>query len=245
MARTHGHGNPKWTRDETILALDLYFECSGSIPSKQDPHVKKLSELLQGLPYHAVTSRKGSFRNPDGVVFKLNNLRQVATGKGFVNVSEMDRRIWSEFGNEPGKAKQLASLIRKGVTVTNIINEGPEIDDEDEFCEGRVLTQLHKKKERNRKLRKALITSRAKIGKLTCDMCRQQSITSNPVLEDACFEAHHNVPLSTSTERSTRLADMALLCACCHRLLHRAISTEKHWLTTLEARKILGLADSN
>ena len=26
MAVTHGDGNPKWKRDGTILALDLYFE---------------------------------------------------------------------------------------------------------------------------------------------------------------------------------------------------------------------------
>jgi len=31
MAVTHGHGNPKWTRDETILALDLYFDCKGHV----------------------------------------------------------------------------------------------------------------------------------------------------------------------------------------------------------------------
>jgi hypothetical protein len=29
MAVTQGHGNPNWTRDETILALDLYLKSSG------------------------------------------------------------------------------------------------------------------------------------------------------------------------------------------------------------------------
>lgn len=31
MARTQGHGNPNWTRDETILALDLYLELNGDV----------------------------------------------------------------------------------------------------------------------------------------------------------------------------------------------------------------------
>jgi 5-methylcytosine-specific restriction protein A len=26
MAKTDGRGNPPWTRDETILALDLFFD---------------------------------------------------------------------------------------------------------------------------------------------------------------------------------------------------------------------------
>jgi 5-methylcytosine-specific restriction protein A len=66
MARTHGHGNPKWTRDETMLALDLYFECGGNMPSGKDGRVQKLSKLLRSLPYHGAVLRKDSFRNPDG-----------------------------------------------------------------------------------------------------------------------------------------------------------------------------------
>lgn len=81
MARTQGHGNPKWTRDETILALNLYFELGGRIPPGNDSRVQELSELLRRFPYHANASRRESFRNPDGVAFKLQNLRQVATGR--------------------------------------------------------------------------------------------------------------------------------------------------------------------
>ncbi len=82
MAVTHGHGNPNWTRDEVILALDLFFDCDGNVPGKSDERVKALSDLLRTFPYHSVAARKASFRNPDGVAFKLQNIRQVATGKG-------------------------------------------------------------------------------------------------------------------------------------------------------------------
>ncbi len=33
MAVTKGQGNPNWTRDEIILALDLYFDFEEKIPS--------------------------------------------------------------------------------------------------------------------------------------------------------------------------------------------------------------------
>src|SRR5581483_8043912 len=98
MAVTHGHGNPAWTRDEIILALDLYLDCQGHIPSSSDPRVLALSELLRSFPYHSRAARQASFRNTDGVSFKLQNLRQVATGKGLGNVSNMDRAVWKEFG---------------------------------------------------------------------------------------------------------------------------------------------------
>src|SRR2546428_7519523 len=103
MARTQGHGNPNWTRDETILALDLYLDLRGQIPSEDDNRVRELSALLRRYPYHAVAARRESFRNPAGVAFKLQNLRQVATGKGLANVSDTDRLVWGELGNDPAR----------------------------------------------------------------------------------------------------------------------------------------------
>src|SRR4051794_37322178 len=138
MARTSGHGNPAWTRDETVLALDLYFDLDGDIPSPADSRIQELSALLRSMPYHAEAARKPSFRNPDGVGFKLQNIRQVATGKGLGNVSQMDRSVWAEFGEAPGAAKQLATAIRAGMRQPDLHDD----EDEDEFSEGKLLTQL-------------------------------------------------------------------------------------------------------
>ena len=87
MAVTQGHGNADWTRDETILALELYQACGASIPGKRDPRVIALSERLRVLQIHPVESRVASFRNPEGVSFKLQNLRQVDSGRGLDHVS--------------------------------------------------------------------------------------------------------------------------------------------------------------
>ena len=244
MARTHGHGNPKWTRDETLLALDLYFQCGGIVPSGKDARVEKLSRFLRSLPYHGAALRKESFRNPDGVAFKLQNLRQVSTGKGLGNVSEMDRRIWSEFGSQPDKVKQVAGLIQAGIAVAQSLEESFDGSDEEEFFEGRVVTELHKRRERDRKLRERLVSAKRSLGRLTCDMCRTQSPAVAPTLEDAIFEVHHLLPLSMAPERRTRLADLALLCANCHRLLHRAISIKKSWLQISECREVVGLSEN-
>ena len=105
MARTHGHGNPDWTRDETILALALYLETGEAVPSKKDPRVQRLSSTLRALPYHAEAARRETFRNPDGVAFKLQKLRSVATGKGLGNTSTMDREIWRSLGGSLSASK--------------------------------------------------------------------------------------------------------------------------------------------
>src|SRR5271168_4899151 len=136
MARTHGHGNPDWTRDETVLALALYFDCGESVPSKNDPRIQELSSLLRRLPYHAEAARRDTFRNPDDVGFKLHNLRSVATGKGLSNTSKLDRQIWQEFGADRTGVKALAELIK--AAIENEQETSAEIVGEvvDEFFEG-------------------------------------------------------------------------------------------------------------
>jgi 5-methylcytosine-specific restriction protein A len=215
MAITHGHGNPNWNRDETILALDLYFDFYGVIPSGEDERIKSLSQLLRSMPYHANASKKDSFRNADGVSFKLQNLRQVATGKGLGNVSKMDRIIWSEFANKPEEAKIHTNLIKAGITLVEM--EGEDSDDDVQFAEGRIVTEAHKRRERNPQLRRKLIKKRKLSGPLSCDICN--CVEPHHQFADAMFEAHHLVPLAAAMqERATKLQDMSLLCANCHRM---------------------------
>src|SRR5581483_9437917 len=113
MARTQGQGNPKWTRDEAVLALQLYLDCKGSIPARSDPRVRELSNLLKRLPVHPLSTRKVSFRNEAGIVFNLQNIRKVVTGKGLPNVSSMHRKVWAEFASHPEKLQALVAVIRR------------------------------------------------------------------------------------------------------------------------------------
>jgi 5-methylcytosine-specific restriction protein A len=50
MAVTHGHGNPSWNREETILALALYFELNKVMPGEEHPRIQQLSAVLRGMP---------------------------------------------------------------------------------------------------------------------------------------------------------------------------------------------------
>ena len=44
------------------------------------------------------------------------------------------------------------------------------------------------------------------------------------------IELHHRTPLHVTGPTKTRLADLALLCSNCHRMIHRA----RQWLTVEE-----------
>lgn len=239
MAITNGHGNPDWIRDEIILALDLYFSCGETIPSEEDSRVVELSELLRRLPYHSGASRVASFRNPAGVTFKLQNLRQVAAGKGLNHTSKVDRDVWSDFGSQPERVFQLAKLIRELAAHDEAFCVSDGTDTDVEFSEGRLVTRIHESRERDRRVRKQLLSLRRKRGALQCDMCETSSPVVDTSMEDSIFEAHHRILLSVGAERKTRLSDMALLCANCHRLLHRAISSAKRWIDVDDGRDLL------
>ncbi|MGO7919418.1 HNH endonuclease [Rhizobium ruizarguesonis] len=240
MAVTQGHGNPNWTRDETLLALDLYMTSDGVVPSPKAFEVKELSDLLRSLPYHEEAAKQSTFRNPDGVGFKLMNIRQVATGKGLGNVSNMDRQVWAEFGHRPDEVHRIATAIKAGIVIAGS-EQLPDV--EQELPEGRLLTALHLRRERNPKVRKLLLDDRRK-HELRCEICDLSRPDLEISMQEAMFEAHHLVPLAEAGERSTRLTDLALLCACCHRLIHRAMVIRSAWISIADTRKIVATPES-
>lgn len=234
MAKTDGRGNPPWTRDETILALALFFDAGMIALSDTDKRVIDLSASLRDLPGNEERARNPSFRNPAGVSFKLSNLQSVATGKGFANVSSTDRNVWKQFENRRTRVHEIATLIRTYASEIplDVTDEG----DEEEFAEGRILTLAHRRVERNRRLRTKLIRDRRKTNRLRCDACHATNPTSDSRLDDAIFDAHNLVPLSALGSTKTKLSDVALLCANCHKVIHRLISTSGKWATVADVR---------
>ena len=235
MAVTRGHGNAAWNREETILALELYHQMDGQL-RKSDERVEELSRYLRSLPYHPANEQNQTFRNPDGVYFKLQNIRNVLTGEGLGNTSRMDRIVADSLGHDPVETARLARIIRSSVeSITEDDLEMPE-EFEDEFYEGRSAYVLHRKIERDTKLRKRVLKRRSPQN-LVCDIC-EFSRPSLPVeIQESFFEVHHIVPLSALSEvKSYKLGDLAFLCANCHRGIHKLMSIEKEVVSLSDAR---------
>lgn len=235
MVATQGQGNPVWSTEEVILALDLYFSAGGALEAS-DPRVIKLSELLRSIPYHAKAAKKSSFRNADGVAFKLGNLHNLATGKGFPKVSKTDRKVWEDFGDDPGRVALVAEVIREGLPEVDAMSL--DVDREEEFAEGRLITARHFQRERSPQLRHQLLELRKQVTSLRCELCECSAHPNLEEFSDAMFEAHHQIPLELGL-RKTKVADLALLCANCHRIVHRVMRTYRKWLTVEDVKHIL------
>jgi hypothetical protein len=102
--------------------------------------------------------------------------------------------------------------------------------------EGRVLLRLHKVKER----KPALVEAKkrgvlAATGRLACEACDFDFAAEYGELGCGFAECHHTQPLAeTAGERPTTLADLAVVCANCHRMLHK-----RPWHTVEALRELV------
>jgi len=141
--------NPNWTRDELLLALDLYLRCDRKQLDADHPDIIELSKLLNRLPIHPSALREAEFRNPNGVSMKLGNFLRLDPeyeGAGLKRGGKLEQEVWDEFASSPYKLHQTAAAIRATYEQVGFEpNEDYRTEADDEvFPEGRVLTRLHR-----------------------------------------------------------------------------------------------------
>jgi 5-methylcytosine-specific restriction protein A len=231
MPVTQGAGNPDWTRDETLLALDLLYRHGTPIHKRHDD-VVELSGVLRAALIHPPAKRRPSFRNADGVALKLQNLFSAIDPTRALSSSALDRELVNEFPrSRAAEIAALTSLIRQAISGRETLEVFPP---EEMFAEGYFLTSRHRS--RDRRLRRKLL-GQTDDNKLVCTVCDFAAPPLERLLRESFFEAHHIRPLSdTKGVTSTRVADLSLLCAGCHRFIHRLIATNKRWVSIAEAR---------
>jgi 5-methylcytosine-specific restriction enzyme A len=231
-------------RDELILALDLYVRHRPSIPGDRHPDVIELSDTLGRLA--AAEGRAGAggrFRNPNGVGMKLGNLARLdpdyagAGRRGLAHGGKADEEVWRDFVADPEGLRAAAAIraaIAEGV-VPSLADE--EEDGQAEAPEGRVLTRLHRVRERNRDLvRRRKEKALARFGRLRCEVCGFDFVARYGEHGEGFIECHHTRPVHTLRPgERTRLEDLALLCANCHRMIH----ARRPWRSLDELRALL------
>lgn len=235
--------NPPWCRDELILALDLYFKINPSHISSKHPAVVELSELLQSLPIYPASIRTNDFRNPNGVYMKLCNFLRLDPsyqGVGLAAGAKLDEEVWEEFAEDKIRLAKIANIIRANHA---LIDQVSLEDEAEELPEGKILTRLHHLRERNPKLvklKKAQVMR--KTGKLACEVCGFDFEESYGEIGRGFAECHHTIPLhELKTSTKVKLSDLSILCANCHRMVHKT----RPLLKVIELKKISRMASYN
>ena len=140
----------------------------------------------------------------------------------YICETETYKNIWPT--EPPNYDKPL--WVISGICWKGLNPEKPDIElpnpYNDGFPEGQKKRVLHEKRERNRKLiQKAKEIALKKDPLLCCEICNFSFKKSYNMLRDGFIEAHHKTPVAELKENSkTKIEDLALVCANCHRMLH-------------------------
>jgi 5-methylcytosine-specific restriction protein A len=234
--------SPKWTRDELILACDVVARNGWRGLSASDPRIAELSELLQLLGAYPPEERAAEYRNRNGAALKTLNIASFHPDyQGTpTNGGRLDREVLQDFLERPAEMAQAAAVLREGLrsgTLQPVLPENDDADDDEVSApEGRVLYRRHRTRERNKALRARKITSVLKKGGvLACEVCGFDFGAVYGERGQGYIECHHVVPLHEAGEGTTKLADLALICSNCHRMIHRSAP----WPTLAELRAMV------
>ena len=211
--------NPKWHRDEVLLALHLYFSPNRGNVDVLNPKIIALSKLLNALPLVTNRPDQEKFRNPNGVTLKLSNFKAIDPnyhGKGMTRGSKLDEQMFKKYFNNQDQLENIVKGITSIINNTAIKDDILHIEEDEETLEDRVeegaiLYKYHKMIERSSQIvklkkREALKKER----KLVCEVCGFDFHDRYGDIGKGFIECHHRMPLaSLQVSNKTSLQDLA------------------------------------
>lgn len=108
-----------WTREEIILAMDLYVACGAingrPIPGQHSDQISRLSKLLRMLSAYPFDIQDETYRNSHDVYLKLMNLRAVQNTDthGMSRISQADAAVWRDYIDNLDVLRAEAAAIRQ------------------------------------------------------------------------------------------------------------------------------------
>ncbi len=235
--------NPPWTRDELLVALDYYLDNPDDYFSPTGNGVLGLTAKISHVAKALGLTGSDTLRNANGVSMKLLNFRAHDPNhntKGLIRGNKLEEVVWAEFADNPTALKKVVASILD-VTQVATAEDAPFLPEDDltEAVEGQLLTRMHRYRERN-----ATIVKRKKAaylkqhGHLCCEACGFDFHATYGERGGGFIECHHTKPVSElAAGETTKLADLVLLCANCHRMVHAS----RPWWTVEDLKEALSV----
>lgn len=150
--------------------------------------------------------------------------------KGSMNILSKQNYFWTLFS---AKSPELGDIL------PGIVNSNTDDLEDQAFTEGRLkyVLKMHKYYERNGALVKLAKEAAVAEERFFCEVCTFDFEDRYPDLGTGFIECHHKTPIARGGVRSNTINDLALVCANCHRMLHRTY--DGHFLSVDELRKLV------
>lgn len=232
-----------WNADEIILVAAVVMTNDWKGFDERSDSARRLSALLRRAPFHPLSDRGEKFRNPNGVARKSYDI--ATSHPDYLGVrtngSHIDGLVLEQFLSAPGRMLTIARAIESAIvtgrsTDAVMLDEEDDVDPDASAAEGRLLLALHRRYERDPKLRKRKLDSVTKAGlPIACEACHFDFEATYGERGAGYIEVHHVTPLHSTGATVTKLNDLALLCSNCHRMIHRS----RPWITPSQLRFVL------
>ena len=125
-------------------------------------------------------------------------------------------------------------------TTSRLLIEIEHSDDNLTVTEGKLRLVAHMARERNSEIVRIKKQKAVAENALFCEVCRFSFLE---VYNVEFIECHHRTPIAQTGETETTLEDLALVCANCHRMLHKKING--HFPSIDELKTIYRLKNRN
>ncbi len=235
-------GDTDWTWEELLLACDLLARRGWTPVPRNSSDVIELSDLLRAQ--NPALALSPSYRNVNSINRKLEDLRSAHPDyagkptKGGHQTVRMTQAFVEDYESMHRAATALRSLERftdeSGEDSPLNADAGP--GELAQATEGRVIERIVTRRERKRAMRRAKVDEfRRRHGRLFCELCDFDFTRAYGPHGNGYIEVHHRVPLHASGEVTTTVADLIMLCANCHRMIHH----RSPWKTPEELRALI------
>ena len=186
--------------------------------------------------------RNPDFRNPAGVALKTYNIPSThpAYRGAPSNGNRLDKEVLDGVPRRPCRMHAMAARICE-LLMRDEADGGdlPDIDPADIAAgEGGLALRADLRRERGPKLRRKKLADTKRRGlSIAYEVCAFDFGCTYGSRGLDYIECHHRTPLHVTGETQTRLADLALVCSNCHRMIHRT----KQWLTVEELQDLVAM----
>lgn len=226
-----------WTRKELAIIVAGLHENGWSWIRNTTPKAAELSALLRSASIYPDGPADPRFRSASAIQRKGEDLRTARTTYHAKQTrgSGLDRVIIADYEKDPEAVLVEAAAALIELSEGSAAYLPPTEDDELAVAEGHAIMRTHLARERKPGLRLKKIKSVTNAGlPIACEVCGFDYSQFYGSRGEGYIEVHHRRPLHDSGPVNTRLVDLALLCANCHRMIHR-----QPWMTPDELKAAL------
>lgn len=234
--------NPDWTKEELVLALDLYFKLEHGQMHGTNPAVIQLSKDLKALGVHSDIANPVAFRSVNSVSLKLANLKRLDknfSGIGMKGGSNIEKAVWAEYSSNRDLLTREAEVIRRKYLQPKATEGSKELKTEEPASSysSEFKFLIHRNLDTNPITRRLKINAVRNEGQdLKCTVCNLDFISFYGQIGVDALEIHYAEAIEEPVEQqSIQIGKYAIVCSNCHEIL------DKHYelITVLNLRKMI------